>query len=117
MQPKNAKQKGRRLQQAVAEDLREAFPQLTAEDVRVGIISEAGVDIHLSLDAKCLIPLGIECKAKESLNIWAALQQAEANAKKEQQWPCVVFKRNRSETYAVLKWADLLRLLKNAQAK
>ena len=70
-----------------------------------------GVDIRLSTAAKQSIPLAIEAKNQEKMNIWAYLQQCEANTP-EGEVPCVVFTRNHANTYAVVPWEVLLDLYK-----
>jgi hypothetical protein len=51
----------------------------------------------------------VECKNQEKLNIWSSLEQAEENSGNHS--PLVIFKRNRSKTYAVLEFDELLKLL------
>ena len=46
---------------------------------------------------------------QEKLNIWSALEQAGENSGNHS--PLVIFKRNRSKTYAVLEFDKLLKLL------
>jgi hypothetical protein len=70
-------------------------------------MGEGGVDIK---DVSGKLPVAIECKNVERLDIYKALEQAEANAS-DVGVPCVVFKRNGTETYAALPWEDLLTLL------
>ena len=110
MKTRSAKAKGRRLQDSVRKLLLENFPQLEDDDIKTAIMGESGEDIHLSPAARKLIPYSIECKNQEALSIWAALKQAEENS---DVWaPMVIFKRNRSKTYAVLEIDKLLELLK-----
>ena len=68
-----------------------------------------GEDVRLSPVARECVNLSIECKNVEKLNVWACLQQCEANTK-EGATPCLVFTRNRSPTYAVVPWHALLAL-------
>jgi hypothetical protein len=113
---KSRKAKGRALQNAVAEDIRYAFPVLDGTDVKVAIMGEQGVDIHLSPHARTLFGnWGIECKAQESLNIWGAMEQAETNAEKEKTKPLLFFKRNRTLTYVVMRSVDFFELIKRAR--
>ena len=70
----------------------------------------SGEDILLSPAARKLFPFSVECKAQEKLNIWSSLEQAEENAQKGK--PVLVFKRNRSKTYAVLQIEDFIELIK-----
>lgn len=111
MKPSSAKAKGRRLQNEVAAAFLETFPELEPDDVRGAVMGESGEDIKLSPAAARLIPFATEAKCQERLNIWAALKQAAANAA-EGRIPLLVFKRNRSETYAALPLADLLTLIR-----
>jgi len=69
----------------------------------------SGEDILLSPAARKLFPFSVECKAQESLNIWSALEQAEENSNGH--IPLLIFKRNRTKTYAVLEFDKLLELL------
>lgn len=110
MKPRSAKNKGRRLQNDVVADLHEHYPELRQGDVKAAIMGEAGRDIGLSPAAEDVIPLDIECKNQERLNIWDALKQAASNTK-DGRIPAVVFKRNRSKTYVALEWQHLLLLM------
>ena len=69
----------------------------------------AGEDLMLSQEARRQWPYSVECKNQEKLNIWGALEQAEENSGDHA--PLVIFKRNRSKTYAVLEFDKLLELL------
>jgi len=112
MKVSSRKAKGRRLQQDVRDLLREAYKDdgLVEGDIECTIMGETGRDIKLSPAAEKLILLDIECKNHEKLNIWSSLEQAEKNTKKNR-IPLVVFKRNRSKTYAVLELKELINLL------
>ena len=109
MKSRSAKNKGKRLQNKVRDLILEKFDSLEPDDVRSITMGDAGEDILLSPAARRLFPFSVECKAQESLSIWSALQQAESNAGKH--IPLLVFKRNRSKTYAVLEFKELLKLL------
>jgi len=110
MKTSSCKAKGRRLQDAVAKSLQETYTSLREGDIQVAIMGQSGRDIKLSPSAEDIIPFDIECKNTEKLSIWAAMEQAESN-KKEGRIPLVIFKRNRSKTYAVIEWEKLLELL------
>ena len=109
MKSRSAKNKGKRLQNSFRDLLLETFKQLEPDDIRSAIMGESGEDIKLSPAARKLIPYSFECKNQEALNIWSSLEQAEINSDKH--IPLVVFKRNRSKTYAVLEFDKLLELL------
>jgi hypothetical protein len=74
-----------------------------------------GEDILLSQVARRSLPLSIECKCVERLNVWQSLEQASSNAASAHETPCLVFARNRSEAYAVLPWEHVLQLYKGGK--
>ena len=110
MKPKSGKQKARRLQDKLAADIREAFG-LSENDVKPAIMSVSGVDIQLSESARIAFPFAVEAKARESLPLWASINQCEENAAKEVLTPLLAFKRNGSGIYVILRWDDLLSIL------
>ena len=109
MKSRSAKNKGKRLQNKVRDLLLETFNQLEPDDVRSAIMGEQGEDIKLSPAARRLIPSSFECKNRESLNIWSSLQQAEENSGDYD--PVLIFKRNRSKTYAVINIEKFIELI------
>ena len=112
MKTRSAKNKGKRLQNSVRDILLETFKdQLEPDDIKSTTMGESGEDIQLSPAARKLKPYAFECKNHEKLNIWGALEQAESNSEKGK--PVLVFKRNRSKTYAVLEIKDFIELIKN----
>lgn len=69
-------------------------------------MGESGCDI---VDYTGLIPLSIECKNTEKINIWDAIEQARKNVRNQsEKIPVVIFKRNNSEIYITLPWNDFL---------
>jgi hypothetical protein len=106
---RSRKNKGCRLQNKVVELLRAYFPHWTDDDIKPAVMGEAGEDIHLSSTARKEFPFSIECKNQEKVNIWAAIEQAESNAKNN--IPAVVFKRNRSDTYIIMNFGKFLEIL------
>ena len=114
MKPRSAKNKGKRLQNKVRDLILEKFnSKLEPDDVRSITMGDSGEDILLSPAARRLFPFSVECKNQEKLNIWDALDQAEGNCGKHT--PLVIFKRNRSKTYAVLEFKELLKLLNESE--
>jgi len=109
MKPRSAKNKGKRLQNRIRDLILEKFDSLEPDDVRSITMGDSGEDILLSPAARRLFPYSVECKNQEKLNIWSSLEQAEENSGKHT--PLVIFKRNRSKTYAVLEFDKLLELL------
>jgi hypothetical protein len=110
VKPRSAKNKGKRLQNTVRDLILEKFnSKLEPDDVRSITMGDSGEDILLSPAARRLFPFSVECKNQEKLNIWSSLEQAEGNSGNHP--PLVIFKRNRSKTYAVLEFDELLKLL------
>ena len=107
---KSRKAKGRRLQNFVRDKILKVFKHLKKEDVQVALMSQQGPDIKLSRIAKRLVPYQFECKNQEKINIWESLNQAEENS--GDSTPVLIFKRNRSKTYAVLEIKDFINLIK-----
>lgn len=112
MKTSSAKAKGRRLQQELRDSLLKAFPELEADDVKVAIMGESGVDIKLSPAARKKIPYAFECKNQEKISVWDALKQAEENANNGST-PSLVFKRNHSKTYIALPLEHFIQLISN----
>ena len=109
MKPRSAKNKGKRLQNKVRDIILEKFDKLEPDDVRSITMGDSGEDILLSPAARRLFPFSVECKNQEKLNIWSSLEQAETNSGNHV--PLLIFKRNRTKTYAVLEFDKLLELL------
>ena len=109
MKSRSAKNKGKRLQNSFRDLLLETFTQLEPDDIRSAIMGESGEDIKLSPAARKLLPYSFECKNQEKLNIWDSLSQAEENAGDYD--PVLIFKRNRSKTYAVINIEKFIELI------
>jgi len=109
MKPRSAKNKGKRLQNKIRDLILEKFDSLEPDDVRSITMGDSGEDILLSPAARRVFPFSVECKNQEQLNIWSALEQAKENS--GDHVPLVIFKRNRTKTYAVLEFDKLLELL------
>lgn len=110
MRPSSCKAKGRRHQQRIVRDILDAFPHLTEDDVRSTSMGAGGEDILMSPLAHASVPLSIEAKNVERLNIWSALEQASSNCPSSRS-PCVIFTKNRSDAYAVIPWPLLISLM------
>ena len=115
MRTSSAKAKGRRLQQYVAAQLLQAFPQLDASDVRSTGMGQPGEDVQLSARAREVIGrFSFECKNQERLSIHAALEQCLRNAAGNE--PALVFHKNRSETYVAIRFSCFVRMLAHSGA-
>ena len=73
-------------------------------------MGDSGEDVLLSPAARRLFPFSIECKNQEKLNIWSSLEQAETNSGSHT--PLLIFKRNRTKTYAVLEFDKVIRIIR-----
>ena len=104
-----AKSKGRKLQEAIATDIRNEM-ELTDYECRSNPASLVGMDIILNWKGKQKFPFASELKHHEKLNIWSALKQAEDNC--EGLFPLLVFRRNHTSTYACLEWSVFLQMCK-----
>jgi len=103
------KQKGRRLQQKVRDDVLLIFPTLTERDVVSAPMGVPGADVQLSQNASELFSYSVECKNVEKLNIWKSLEEAEGNNR--ELTPLLVFKRNRSNIYCCMSWSHFKSLV------
>ncbi len=114
MTPRSAKNKGKKLQVEVQNKLREIGKNfdLVDGDINNAIMGESGADIKLSPAAKKIIPFDIECKNTENFNRNSAIKQAEENSIKSR-IPLIIFKKNRSKTYAILSYNDLYNLIEH----
>ena len=108
---RSAKQKGARLQNRVRLKLLKRWPKLEEGDLKTAVMGESGLDVRLSPAAKRVIPLDIECKNTETLNIWRAIQQAEANCAPKRV-PCVIFSRNHEKDWIALPFDTYLKQIK-----
>lgn len=108
--PASRKAKGRRFQQQLREDLIREL-NITPDDILSTAMGQGGCDLYLSPAARSVFPFGVEAKRAEALSIPAWWKQCTANASKVGLVPLLVFKRNREEPLAVLRWSDLLALL------
>ena len=110
MKVQSAKAKGRRFQQEIAADIIGLFPSLTDDDVRSTSMGAQGEDVQLSAAARKLFPYSVEAKNQERLNIWAAIEQGQHNAKQEHV-SLTIFKKNKKKPYVALPWKDFLDLV------
>ena len=112
MKTSSKKAKGRLLQNKVVTkvlNMMNMYYNIGEDQIRPAIMCESGVYIKMTNKAKQVFPFSIECKNQEHLNIWSALKQAESNTY-EGTYPMLVFKRNRSEIYCVLKFDDFIKI-------
>ena len=115
MKASSAKGKGRRLQNYLRDKLYNCFPSLRDGDIKGAVMGESGEDIKLSPAARDLIPYSFECKNQERLNIWDSLSQAEGNS--DDRTAVLIFKRNRTKTYAAIELDAFLKLIGETNVK
>ena len=108
MKTSSAKAKGRKLQQWFANVLVETLG-LDSEDLESRPMGSQGEDIILGRQSRDVFPFSIECKNQEALNIWSSLEQAETNSGDYD--PVLIFKRNRTKTYAVINIDKFIELI------
>ena len=110
--PASRKAKGRRLQQAVRQDLIDHLG-IDPGDILSTAMGQSGCDLYLSPAARERFGFGVECKAQERIALPEWWKQCTRNAEVEELVPLLVFKRNWEEPLAVLRWSDLLSLLRH----
>lgn len=110
--PASRKAKGRRLQQAVRQDLVDRLG-IDPGDILSTAMGQSGCDLYLSPAARAQFPFGVECKAQERIALPEWWQQCARNADKVGLTPLLLIKRSRREPLAVLRWSDLLALLRH----
>ena len=112
--PASRKAKGRRLQQAVRQDLVDRLGIDPGDILSTGM-GQSGCDLYLSPAARTIFPFGVECKAQEAIALPAWWRQCTRNAEAEGLAPLLILKQSRREPLAVLRWTDLLALLSKVQ--
>ena len=110
--PQSRKSKGRGFQQSLREDLITHL-DINPDDILSTAMGQGGCDLYLSPAARSAFPFGVEAKRCETISLPAWWRQCESNASKVGLIPLLVFKRNREEPLAVLRWEDLLALIKS----
>ena len=108
MKTSSAKNKGRKLQQWVVEQVRNIF-HLTENDVFSRSMGATGADVFLSEKGYVKFPYDVECKNTERLNVWSAWDQAVANTSKSRR-PLLVIKKNRRKPLVVMDAEEFFEL-------
>jgi hypothetical protein len=110
--PKSRKQKGKAFQNRVRQDLVDRLG-IDPGDILSTAMGQSGCDLYLSPVARAQFPFGVECKAQERIALPEWWQQCARNAEAEGLTPLLVLKQSRREPLAVLRWSDLLALLRH----
>lgn len=113
MKPQSAKNKGRKLQKIVRDDLREIGRPYGLEDgdVESRGMGQNGVDVILSPAAKRLFNLAIECKNCETLNVARIFQEHYKKYAQDEALKLLVHSKNHTDPMVTLKWQDFLRIM------
>lgn len=106
MLSRSCKAKGRVAANQVKALIHKTFPMLGEDDVIRTSGGQIGEDIVLSPKGRQILPVSIEVKNVEQLNIWKALKQCEDNAGAHV--PVLMFRRNKSKLYAAIEADKLL---------
>lgn len=114
MKPASAKNKGRRFQQRIRDDLRKlAEPySLESADCESRGMGQQGEDLVLTPAFRRLLNLDIECKAVEALNVTAEFFEHYRKYKDRPSLKLLTHTKNRQEPLVTLLWTDLLQILK-----
>lgn len=108
MNPRSAKNKGKRLQNEVAKIIREVF-KLPESDVKSTTMGEGGRDIQLSQKAKDIFPFSVECKSLQRMAVYRLWEQSVANA--GELIPLLVIKEDRSKPLVCMELNTFFHLL------
>ena len=114
--PQSRKSKGKGFQNSLRDDLIDRLG-IDPGDILSTAMGQSGCDLYLSPAARSAFPFGVEAKRCESLAIPQWWKQCENNASKEGLIPLLVFKRNREEPLAALRWSDLIRLIREIRER
>lgn len=114
MKPKSAKAKGKNFERKVAEAINKAFGTDTARRTPCsGALDSFPGDIYRLPEP--IHDFVIECKCQETLKLWSFLSQMERESVGK--IGALIFSRNRSDTYVVMRFDEWLRLLKEARCE
>jgi len=113
---RSRKSKGRAFQDEIRAELISALG-VSENDIVSTPASVNGCDLKLAESVRARFPFAIEAKRQERLNVWEALRQCEENAAREGLKPLLVFRRNRSDPYVVLRLADFLAMWRRADGE
>lgn len=103
----SAKAKGRYLQQWVVQKIKDMFG-FKDTDIKSVPGGTQGEDIWMSSKVRIRLPVSVECKNQQRVNIWDAYKQATTNAGNYE--PIVVIKKNYHKPLVVVDAEYFLRL-------
>lgn len=104
----SAKNKARRLQQWVRDEILGTFRVFRPEDVKSTSMGVTGEDIQLSPFARDFLPVQIECKAHKHFAIYNVYEQAQTHGGYE---PIVFIRGDRKKPLAVVDAQLLVKMM------
>ena len=105
---KASREKGKRFERQVANAFKEAGYEAYRSQQFSGKNNDADVIVNL--------PLHVECKFVERLNIDNAMEQSIRDAR-ENEIPIVVHKKSRKQMLVTMRWDDFLKLISSGNAE
>jgi hypothetical protein len=116
MKSRSAKNKGARLQKWVCQKIADIFGiEFDNQDDQCLIHSremgQSGTDVILRGEVYKEFPFDIECKNTEKLNLWATIEQAKSNTKKDRDW-LIVHKKNYENPIVIISWETFEKLFR-----
>lgn len=111
------KQKGRKLQQVVANKISNLLhiPVRKDGDIESRPMAQSGSDVILRGKALKLFPYAVECKWQENWSIPSWVKQAKANIKAGTTW-LLFIKKNHTEPLVILEADEFFRIYNQALA-
>lgn len=108
----SAKQKGRKLQQAVRDAFRAADLTLHPDDIKSTTMGSSGVDVQFSPAAKKVFPFDIECKQVERLQVVPTFLEHYGKYETDKSTiKLLVHSKNRTPVLVTLRFEDLMALI------
>ena len=114
IKPQSAKNKGRKHQQWVRDEILKRSPTLEPDDVRSTSMGSGGEDVLLSPAARKLWPISVECKSLAKFAGYTILDQAIANSPANAQ-PIAVVKANARKPIVIVDAEYFFDLMKGNQ--
>lgn len=109
MKPASAKQKGRKFQQEVRDEILKSHPDLEPDDVVSTSMGAGGEDIKLSPAARKKFPYSVECKSVNKAALYSWYDQAKANCPKGAV-PIVCAKANHKTPVVIISLEEFMKL-------
>lgn len=107
------KAKGRRCAQDAKKLMLDTFPEVHPDDIQITPSGVTGPDMTFFGGSRRVLPFVVECKNKQTLNIWQALDQSKNHynrAKDSERVPVVIFKRNHTGPKIAMELGDFLKI-------